>query len=101
MKQSPWFNAQQLGIVSNKTSDKPGNNRTLEPHMTRLTEYVDAIWKEINGKNMTSLEKRAFTEGTQWWSKARAGEIGVAIGSIGSQPQKQRVIQNLYEFHTY
>ncbi len=97
VKQSPWFNAQQLGIVSNKTSDKPGNNRILEPHMTRLSEYVDAIWKEINGKNMTSLEKRAFTEGTQWWSKARAGEIGVAIGSIGSQPQKQRVIQNLYE----
>ncbi len=97
VRTSPWFNASQLDITSNKTADKPRNNRVLEPHIPRLMDYVDDIWKEINGRNMTALEKRTYSDGTQWWSKARAGEIGVAIGSISNAPAKKRVIQNLYE----
>ena len=31
------------------------------------------------------------------WSKARAGELGVAISAIPNDRVRQRVIQNLYQ----
>ena len=33
----------------------------------------------------------------EFWNKSRAGELGVAIGSVSSPLIKRRLVQNLYE----
>ena len=64
--------------------------------MDRIAEYVGEMWKEINGTVFDSSE-RSMKDESAIWSKARAGELGVAISAIPNERVKQRVIQNLYE----
>ena len=91
IKTTPWFNGRQLGVT------KARNQRNLiTPHMDRIAEYVGEMWKEINGTVFDPAE-RSMRDESAIWSKARAGELGVAIAAIPNERVKQRVIQNLYE----
>ena len=91
VKTSPWFNGRQLGVT------KARNERSkITPHMDRIAEYVGEMWKEINGTVFDPAE-RSMKDESAIWSKARAGELGVAIAAIPNERVKQRVIQNLYE----
>ena len=91
IKTTPWFNGRQLGVT------KARNQRNLiTPHMDRIAEYVGEMWKEING-TMFDPAERSMRDESAIWSKARAGELGVAIAAIPNERVKQRVIQNLYE----
>tara|TARA_B100000287_G_scaffold263590_1_gene248040 strand:+ start:55 stop:1443 length:1389 start_codon:yes stop_codon:yes gene_type:complete len=91
IKTTPWFNGRQLGVT------KARNQRNLiTPHMDRIAEYVGEMWKEINGTVFDPAE-RSMKDESAIWSKARAGELGVAIAAIPNERVKQRVIQNLYE----
>ena len=91
IKTTPWFNGRQLGVT------KARNQRNLiTPHMDRIAEYVGEMWKEINGTVFDPAE-RSMRDESAIWSKARAGELGVAIAAIPNERVKQRVIQNFYE----
>lgn len=91
VKTSPWFNGRQLGVT------KARNEKSkITPHMDRIAEYVGEMWKEINGTVFDPSE-RSMKDESAIWSKARAGELGVAISAIPNERVKQRVIQNLYE----
>ena len=94
IKESPWFNAKQLGVTKARHSE-----RELEPHYEKLAEYVRDIWDTISNDvpNFTNDIKGGLNKASGLWSKARAGELGVAIGSIPNEKVKKRVIQNLYE----
>jgi len=94
IQESPWFNGKQLGVIKARHSE-----RELEPHYLRLAEYVGDLWKEIVGSvpDFQRDTKGQLNKASGLWSKARAGEFGVAISSISNQRVKQRVIQNLYE----
>ena len=87
---TPWFNSQQL--IGGKKARHAETE--LEPHTVRLGDYVEEIWNTI-GKAPVGFRSK-FT-GAGLWSKARAGEVGVAVGAINTEPAKKRVIQNLYE----
>jgi len=91
VKTNPWFNGRQLGVT------KARNEKSkITPHMDRIAEYVGDMWKEINGTVFDPSE-RSMKDESAIWSKARAGELGVAIAAIPNERVKQRVIQNLYE----
>ena len=87
---TPWFNSQQL--IGGKKARR--SERELEPHVARLGDYVEEIWNTI-GKAPAGFRGK-FT-GAGLWSKARAGEVGVAVGGISTPAAQKRVIQNLYE----
>ena len=91
---NPWFNAKHLGVVKARRSEE-----TLEPHYAKLADYVSKLWEEIEGSvpDFRRDVKGGLTKGSGLWSKARAGELGVAISSINSERVQKRVIQNLYE----
>ena len=91
---NPWFNGKHFGVVKARHSE-----RQLEPHYLKLSEYVRDLWEEIEGNvpNFQRDTKGGLDKASGLWSKARAGELGVAIKSITNERVKQRVIQNLYE----
>ena len=89
---SPWFNGRQLGIAKARREEEK-----IQPHFDRLTEYVSTMWKEINGSVPDFASDRTINSPSGMWSKARAGELGLAIHAIPSKQVQQRVIQNLYE----
>ena len=91
IKSNPWFNGRQLNVTKARTE-----TRRIEPHMERIAEYVGEMWKEINGTNFDPSE-RSMNDPSAIWSKARAGELGVAISAIPNETVKKRVIQNLYQ----
>lgn len=88
---SPWFNGRQLGVTKARK-----DTAKIEPHMDRIAEYVGEMWKEVTGSNFDPSEK-SMNDPSALWSKARAGELGVAIHSIPNDRVRRRVIQNLYE----
>jgi hypothetical protein len=94
IKTTPWFNGQQLGVTKARTQAS-----MLQPHYLRLSAYVGDIWEAINGDiaNFQSDRKGGLNESAGLWSKARAGELGLAIHAISNEQVKKRVIQNLYE----
>lgn len=89
IKTSPWFNGRQLGVTKARKEVSK-----IAPHYDRIAEYVGEIWKEINNSNFDPGQMRGPDE---VWSKARAGELGLAIHAIPSERVKKRVIQNLFE----
>ena len=91
VKTSPWFNGKQLGVTKARRQTD-----LIEPHMDRIAEYVGEMWKEITGTNFDPSE-RSMNDPSALWSKARAGELGVAIHSIPNDRVRKRVIQNLYQ----
>lgn len=94
LKQNPWFNGQQLGVVKARKEAKK-----LEPHYQRLSEYVGDLWSAITDHAPPdfSKDRKGLNEAAGLWSKARAGELGLAISGISNETVKRRVIQNLYE----
>ena len=96
---SPWFNGGQLQIGSLSSANRERNNNRVRPHVEVLEEYLDEIWKEINGSNMTQQDKQRYRSELPMytWSKARAGEVGLAVGGINNRAAQRRVVQNLYE----
>lgn len=88
---SPWFNGKQLGVTKARK-----DTAKIEPHMDRIAEYVGEMWKEITGTNFDPSE-RSMNDPSAIWSKARAGELGVAIAAIPNDRVRKRVIQNLYQ----
>lgn len=91
VRTNPWFNGRQLDVTKARTQ-----TNLIEPHMDRIAEYVGEMWREINGTNFDPGE-RSMNDPSAIWSKARAGELGVAIAAIPSERVKRRVIQNLYQ----
>lgn len=89
VKTSPWFNGKQLGVTKARKQ-----TNLIEPHMDRIAEYVGEMWKEITGNN---FDPGQMNDPSALWSKARAGELGIAIHSIPNDRVKKRVIQNLYQ----
>ena len=94
IKTEPWFNGKQFGVVKARHSE-----RELEPHYLKLADYVRDIWEAIDDSapDFQRDTKGQLDKAYGLWSKARAGELGVAVGSISNERTKQRVIQNLYE----
>ena len=102
INQDPWFNSRQLhNVWPEDAKDKKPRRAMmeLEPYYVRMAEYVEEIWKEISGSapNFRGDTKAQLNETWGLWSKARAGELGVAVGSIGNERTKQKVIENLYQ----
>ena len=94
LTKDPWFNGKQFGVVKARHSA-----RELEPHYLKLADYVRKIWETIDGSapEFERDTKGQLDQAQGLWSKARAGELGVAVGSINNETIKKRVIQNLYE----
>jgi hypothetical protein len=94
IKTNPWFNGKQLGVVKARKEEMK-----LEPHYLKLADYVRDIWEAIDGSapDFKSDMKGELNKASGLWSKARAGELGVAVGSISNEKIKRRVIQNLFE----
>ena len=94
LTKDPWFNGNQFGVVKARHSAME-----LEPHYLKLAEYVRKIWEAIDGSapEFERDTKGQLDQAYGLWSKARAGELGVAVGSITNETIKRRVIQNLYE----
>ena len=102
INQDPWFNSRQLhNVWPEDAKDKKPRRAMmeLEPYYVRMAEYVEEIWKEISGSapDFRRDTKAQLHETWGLWSKARAGELGVAVGSIGNERTKQKVIENLYQ----
>jgi len=94
LTKDPWFNGKQFGVVKARHSAME-----LEPHYLKLADYVRKIWETIDGSapEFERDTKGQLDQAQGLWSKARAGELGVAVGSITNETIKKRVIQNLYE----
>jgi len=94
---NPWFNGNQLDIGSLSSANRRRNEEKVEPHRLRMMEYLDDIWKEINGSHMTDQDRRRFLSTMSIWNKSRAGEVGIAVGGATSAAIRKRIVQNLYE----
>tara|TARA_B100000902_G_C27260413_1_gene890374 strand:+ start:60 stop:1616 length:1557 start_codon:yes stop_codon:yes gene_type:complete len=94
---SPWFNSSQLDVGSLSSANRRRNEEKVEPHRLRMMEYLDEIWNEINGSNMTQQDQSRFLTTMSIWNKSRAGEVGVAVGGANRDAVKKRIVQNLYE----
>ena len=95
IKTSPWFNARQLDVTKARREQEK-----LHPHYLRLSEYVRDIWKAIEYgpvPDFTRDTRGELNTASGLWSKARAGELGVAVNGISNEIVKRRVIQNLFE----
>tara|TARA_Y100000004_G_scaffold140018_1_gene159030 strand:+ start:1547 stop:2935 length:1389 start_codon:yes stop_codon:yes gene_type:complete len=92
LKTSPWFNGQQLGVTKARKEEEK-----IAPQFDRLSEYVSTMWKEINGSLPDFAGDKTINTPSGMWSKARAGELGLAIHAIPNKQVQKRVIQNLYE----
>ena len=97
-----WYKLNQLG------GGKPRKNARVDDENRELhdlfAEYISELWEEIGGNRpMEANLKDRFGSGGKlstskdFWSKSRAGELGVAIGSISNERIKRRLVQNLYD----
>ena len=97
-----WYKLNQLG------GGKPRKNVRVDDSNKDLHDlfagYVSELWEEIGGaRPMEANLKDRFGRGgklstsKEFWNKSRAGELGVAIGSVASPSIKRRLVQNLYE----
>ena len=97
-----WYKLNQLG------GGKPRKNARVDDSNKELhdlfAEYVSELWEEIGGaRPMEGNLKDRFGKGgklstsKEFWNKSRAGELGVAIGSVDSPQIKRRLVQNLYD----
>ena len=107
IKASEWYNLKQLGGGKPRRNDNISNdNRELH---SLFSGYLTEIWEAINrsgnangpapdfdGRFGTS-DGDGLTNSKAYWSKARAGEVGLAVGGITQERFKRRTIQNLYE----
>ncbi len=107
IKASEWYNLKQLGGGKPRRNDNISNdNRELH---NLFSSYLTEIWEAINragnangpapdfaGRFGTS-DGDGLTNSKAYWSKARAGEVGLAIGGISQERFRKRTVQNLYE----
>ena len=91
LKTDPWFNGQQFGVAKARK-----DVAKINPHKELLKEYVADIWKALNGSNSDFLNDKSMHDSSTLWSKARAGELGMAVGAIPNESIKKRVITNLF-----
>lgn len=82
IKKSPWFN---------------GGQKMKDEDYARLQGYVSEIWKEITGDNAPDFTKTQLKTTPNLMDKARAAELGLAVGGIKSDRIKARLITFLYE----
>jgi hypothetical protein len=83
IKTSPWFN---------------GAQKMDDAQYARLQGYVSEIWQEITGDNAPDFSKTKDLKTTpNLMDKARAAELGLAVGGISSDRIKARLITFLYE----
>ena len=99
-----WYKLDQLG------GGKPRRNTRIDDNNRELhnlfSEYVSELWEEIgnappmleqNLKDRFNASGQKLSTSKEFWSKSRAGELGVAIGSSGRDIIKRRLLQNLYD----
>ncbi len=85
---------------------KPRRNPRVDDDNQELhnlfADYLLDLWKEIGGVAPMDLKDRfgkggKLSTSKDFWSKSRAGELGVAIGSVNRDLIKRRLVQNLYD----
>ena len=97
-----WYKLKQLG------GGKPRKNPRVDDNNQELhdlfSEYLSEVWSQISRGSapMAANLKDRFGTGRdlstskEFWSKSRAGEVGLAIKGT-SQSLQRRLIQNLYD----
>ena len=97
---SGWYKLDQLG------GGKPRRNPRVDDDNQELhnlfADYLLDLWKEIGGVAPMDLKDRfgkggKLSTSKDFWTKSRAGELGVAIGSVSRDLIKRRLVQNLYD----
>jgi len=97
-----WYKLKQLGGGKPRKNPRVDNNNQ-ELH-DLFSEYLSEVWSQINRGSapMAANLKDRFGTGRdlstskEFWSKSRAGEVGLAIKGT-SQSLQRRLIQNLYD----
>jgi hypothetical protein len=82
IKTNPWFN---------------GAQKMNDSDYARLQGYVSEIWQAITGDNAPDFTKTDLKTTPNLMDKARAAELGLAVGGIKSDRIKARLITFLYE----
>lgn len=82
IKTNPWFN---------------GGQKMNDSDYARLQGYVSEIWQAITGDNAPDFTKTDLKTTPNLMDKARAAELGLAVGGIKSDRIKARLITFLYE----
>ena len=70
-----------------------------------FVDYISEIAQEIKANDFpvsANLRERfgkggKLSNSKDFWSKSRAGELGVAIGGVNQKVVQKRLIQNLYD----
>ena len=82
-----------------------------------FAEYVHALWTEIGnipgnninvpqiavlkdkyGRSSSTTDKdQGLNNVRDFWYKSRAGEMGLAVGGVGSNRNQRRIVQSLYD----
>ncbi len=90
-------------INSNVVLNMDNNNFTShgvnigKTNIVIASQYLDEIWKTINGKNMTNKQIGVYKKNpVHMKDKVISGELGVSIHKITNNKVKQTVIQHLY-----
>ena len=109
-----WYSTNQMGKSDpRKNSKLDVKNQDLH---NLFSEYVHALWTEIarntpNARSAPMLRnlqdkygrfggsdsEKGLNNVKDLWYKARAGEVGVAVGGVSSSINRRRLIQNLYD----
>jgi hypothetical protein len=97
-----WYKLNQLGGGKSRKNDRVDDNNSSLHDL--FSEYLAEIWSEISGGSapMAQNLKDRFGKGgslstsKEFWSKSRAGEVGVAVAGTNERLQR-RLIQNLYD----
>jgi len=105
-----WYSTNQMG-GSDPRKIKQLDSKNKDQH-DLFSDYVYALWEEIaknpsasNAPNIATLKDKfggpksatGLTDVKDFWSKSRAGEMGLAISGINSDMNRRRLIQNLYD----
>jgi len=109
-----WYSTNQMG-KSDPRKNLKLNVKNQDLH-NLFSEYVHALWEEIarttpNAKAAPMLAKikdkygrfggsnseKGLNNVKDLWYKARAGEVGLAVGGVTSGVNRRRLIQNLYD----
>tara|TARA_B100000131_G_scaffold155364_1_gene150809 strand:- start:236 stop:1861 length:1626 start_codon:yes stop_codon:yes gene_type:complete len=105
-----WYSTNQMG-GSDPRKIRQLDSKNKDQH-DLFCDYVYALWEEI-GKNSSSSKvpniatlkdkfgkprsATGLTDVQDFWSKSRAGEMGLAVSGVNSSMNRRRLIQNLYD----
>ena len=103
IKEKPFYNLDQLGGGKPRKNDNVDNDNQQLHNL--FVDYISEIAQEIKANDFpvsANLRERfgkggKLSNSKDFWSKSRAGELGVAIGGVNQKVVQKRLIQNLYD----